>query len=366
MRKWVDEKPPIHLSTDDVGSHVGDTALVLVADHADVALLTPRGTPGVLDNPVGLGAVSAVTNSEDTVVEVGTASTVEDTTRVELEAHLVSLNSNSNGDDVDSVHEVSLSGGDIDVARDLDSGSAALARAVASSVGVVRLSADTTVLLDPLEGGVHETTVATLVTSRARAVNELLLRERDKLAVLDEVSTLNSTSGGESPAGAALTLVLDGGDSTARAPVKSISSDSRLGGSIPSSEVASELAVDVLELVHLSRELLGGEVTELVDSNSVGSITLSVVSKNEVEVLLENVVASEELRSLVLLVVLVNKASEEELVLLLGERSSRNRCSAKRNDGNDGNSNVGLHPGLLSLIYRQFNVLFSSRYFPAS
>jgi len=50
-----------------------------------------------------------------------------------------------------------------------------------------------------------------------------LLREGVKLSGLDEVSTLNGTSGGESPAGSALSLVLDWGDSTLGSPVLGIS-----------------------------------------------------------------------------------------------------------------------------------------------
>lgn len=52
-----------------------------------------------------------------------------------------------------------------------------------------------TVLLDELESVIHETTVAALVD--LVAVHELLLRKRDELAGLEEVGTLDSTSGGE-------------------------------------------------------------------------------------------------------------------------------------------------------------------------
>merc|ERR1719453_1211371 len=50
----------------------------------------------------------------------------------------------------------------------------------------------------------------------------MLLREGVKLSGLDEVSTLNGTSGGESPEGSALSLVLDWGDGTLGSPVDGV------------------------------------------------------------------------------------------------------------------------------------------------
>ena len=98
-------------------------------------------------------------------------------------------------------------------------GLGSLASAITSSVGVVALSGQTTVLDGVGEGVVHQTTVAALVTLRAGAVHELLLRQRDKIASGNLVGTLDRTGGGERPARAALTLVLDGGDGTLGTPI---------------------------------------------------------------------------------------------------------------------------------------------------
>jgi len=54
-------------------------------DEEDVSLQAPAGAPRVLDLPVVLARHSAVTNSEDTVVKVGSTCGIHDTTRVELE-----------------------------------------------------------------------------------------------------------------------------------------------------------------------------------------------------------------------------------------------------------------------------------------
>jgi hypothetical protein len=66
---------------------------------------------------------------------------------------------------------------------------------------------------------VHKTTIATLVALGLGAVNELLLGKGDEVASLDLPSTLHRTGGRESPAGSALSLVLNRGDGTLGSPV---------------------------------------------------------------------------------------------------------------------------------------------------
>jgi len=78
---------------DRVGCSLGETALILTTNHADISLLAPRIAPGVLDDPeveLGCGIIT-ITNDEDTVVEVLTARALEDTALVSLEDGLVGL-----------------------------------------------------------------------------------------------------------------------------------------------------------------------------------------------------------------------------------------------------------------------------------
>ncbi len=271
------------------------------------------------------------------MVEVSAAGRVEDTTGVELEAHARSLNGNGDGDELDSLEEVTLIAGLGGlVAGELDSGGAGgLADAITSGVGVVSTSADTTVLEDPLEGEVHETTIAALVTGGARAVNELLLGDGDELVGLVEPSTLDGAGGRESPAGTALALVLHGGDSTTSAPVERLIVLDLDLGEISGHLSAGIVVVGGLETEELGLELLSSVVTELVDGNGVRG-TLGVVSEDEVKVGLEGVVLGEEVSNLVLLGVLLDEASEEELVLLLGEGSGGSSSNQDREgDEND-------------------------------
>jgi hypothetical protein len=217
----------IKLSIKGKASGREDTALTTGAsagasEHEDVTGHTPVSAPGVLDLVVVRRARGAVADGENTVVERSAACwAVEHTAGVELEAVLVGLNGDrywlvgNSGDEggvrVDwHIGEAGDGGG---------SGASLLACAISAGVGVCRLSADTLVVNDVLEGIVHQTAVATLVALSAGAVNELLLGERHEGAGLDEVDTLNRAGGGERPAGAALALVLHWGDGTLGNPI---------------------------------------------------------------------------------------------------------------------------------------------------
>jgi len=196
-----------------VRSHVVDAALVLALDHADVALLSPGGSPAVLNNPVFLGARDRVADSQDTMVELSSASSREDTARVELEGALVSLNGDRDGGQGNSGDQSRLRALlNILEGFVLANGLASLlAGLVSGNIGVVALRADT-IGGDPSEGVVHQTAIASLVARAASAVNQHLFREGRQLLVLDEHGTLERAGSGESPARSALTLILDGGD----------------------------------------------------------------------------------------------------------------------------------------------------------
>jgi hypothetical protein len=134
------------------------------------------------------------------VIELGTALASEDTTLVEHD--LIGLNSDGgwllgNG----SRESIVIIDGDVSETGVLEGnlGSIVLALLVNSLVWVVRLELNTE-LLNVLEGLVHETTIATLVTELLGAINELLLREGEEVTILDGIETLKGTGGRESPA----------------------------------------------------------------------------------------------------------------------------------------------------------------------
>eukprot|EP00128_Syssomonas_multiformis_P003521 Colp12_sorted_trinity150504_noHs@28039 len=217
------------------GRRAGEhAALALLLGHTsleeDVAIHAPRRTPGVL-HLVVVGAVQgAVADGQDAVVQVGAAGSGEHTRLVQLEGGLVGLDGDGHGllsqgghhGGVGVLLHVSVGlGGDLGVLGALGVAGASLLGG-AGHVGVVSLSADTAPLGGPVEGGVHEAAVAAHVGAAVGlhvAVHKVLLGEGHQGAVLDLVSTLQSTGGGERPAGTARALVLDGGDGTLGGPV---------------------------------------------------------------------------------------------------------------------------------------------------
>lgn len=174
--------------------------LVHVSLDSDVAVLAPSGTPGVLDEPVVGSLVIAVSDEEHTVVEAGSAEPLHDASEVELPLKTSGVDSNGDWTLLEGLGKgLWVLGGDIGETGQLGDSTLGVASAVSASVWVGRLS----VHLGAFgigEGLVHETTIATLVALRGRAVNELLLREGLELVVLEEVGSLHGTGGGEGPA----------------------------------------------------------------------------------------------------------------------------------------------------------------------
>jgi len=189
---WADSS---HLDT-------ADTWAITDIGDLEVSVVTPGGAPGVLDEVVGLSVLGSVSNGEDTVVELSSASGgVEDARSVSLEGTLVGLDGDGGWSGLDGGLEGRLGvGGDLDVSGGLElSGVGGLgAGSVSSGVGVVGLELSHVGLV-PFEGTFHGATVATggadVVT-----VDEFLLGEGEESSGLDEVSTLHGTSGGEGPA----------------------------------------------------------------------------------------------------------------------------------------------------------------------
>ncbi len=75
-----------------------------------------------------------------------------------------------------------------------------------SQVRIRVLRVQALVVLDVLEGLIHQTAVAALVALRSGTVHQVLLAQRHQFACLPEVLTLHGSSGAEGPARATLTL----------------------------------------------------------------------------------------------------------------------------------------------------------------
>jgi len=196
------------------------TVVVVISDHLDVAVLSPPGSPGVLDNPVVFiaGSIVAVTNNQDSVVKTCGAAggLVVDSTLITREGRSSGINSNGDGTNsadclLQNLFIISLY---VDISCDL---SGVVGRVVAASVlpGIIRirgLSINATIGLDIFERVLLPASLAAIIPVRcSAAVNEVLLREGHESLGLAEPLSFERASGGEGPARPALSLVFDGG-----------------------------------------------------------------------------------------------------------------------------------------------------------
>ena len=188
---------------------------------------------------------------------------------VGLEDVLIGLDGDGKGlGGKSGLHLSDIIGRDESVSRHIDGGGALLIVSTSwdgtgtRDVGVGRLKLSLG-CLPVLESLVLPATVASVVGSGAR--NKLLLGERLKGSSADEVFALKSTSGGERPAGTALALILDGGDTTSSDPVDTGGVDERL---------VVDLVLFVLNSLALvaehARVLSVSPVRELVVTKGVG------------------------------------------------------------------------------------------------
>ena len=194
---------PSIISCGWVGGSVEDTALVVGGSDSNVTGISPAWSPGVLDEDEVLSVKGSVSDGEDTVIELGSASGGDDTGSVRLEGHLIGFDGNRDW----SVGKggFHLGGGSLlDIVESGDGtntgGFLIVARSNSSSSGSVWVGGLELEWsgFDVLESVVHESTIASRVLLGAG--DELLLREGFKGSSLDGISSFNGTGGGEGPA----------------------------------------------------------------------------------------------------------------------------------------------------------------------
>jgi hypothetical protein len=202
---------------------------------------------------------------------------------------------------------------DISVSRD---GSTNIGRVVSalsldSLIRVRSLGVNSSVADDVFESIIHQSTITSVVSERGRAIEQLLLGERDKVSGGDLVDTLGGSSGGESPASSALSLVLDSSDSTLSGPVNRGRGISGLGleGGRGLGDGGSEVHSSVLLVAHISHDIKA----------KFGLRVGSIPGVNIVHVVLENSISGLELSSSVELLERLHPIGEFILVFLFSE-----------------------------------------------
>jgi len=300
-RKKSAEVVAANLLGNDTHRIVLNTASVGATLDADVTVLTPGLAPRVLDNPVLGGALNTPANDGNTVIGRASiaARAVHDTAAVVVE--LGSIKSDGKRTILlDGSHHLLLvaSSEGVDALHlHLGLGSIKLAAALIALVRIVRLEHETTSALDVVHSiGRPATVTAVIVTI---TIDDLLLRERKKLVVLEEVGTLASNNSAESPAGTALLLILHVNNGTLLTPVK------RLGETISlldisATDVSRDLKrdavtllirelvpairssrIDLVELLSASHVLLEGGIADSLLTSTVGLAELGLVRDPE-------------------------------------------------------------------------------------
>jgi len=203
---------------------------------------------------------------------------IVDTTRIELEGLLGGIDGDGRWTNLPDGGEEGGLGSRWDVLEAGDSGTlvgSVVLASVRSSGGVrVRgLSVNSVVRDDVLESLVHKSTIATLISLGSRAVNQVLLRERDERTLLDFPGSLHRSRGREGPARSTLALVLNWSNGSLGSPVDG---GRRLGVDLLDGESRGKSGGGVRDAgnVHAivaCAELFAGHVRELVVSNSESS-----------------------------------------------------------------------------------------------
>ena len=250
-----------------------------LSSKSDVTLLSPRISPRVLHKPVIFSTISSISNSGDSVVEQ--TSWARSVVAVDTSGVL------HDGQSEDGDGDWSSGNGLLQLAFVLldvgEAGNAShlhllLVNAVAVDGSVRVLALDGGAILHPvLESVVHESSVATLVAEWSRTVDQLLLRERFQIVVLQEVSSFQTDDSGESPTGPASALILDRSNGSFGDPVDFISHFS-----FQMSVVSGSSDRHLVEPEVLGRELFLGHIGELVQTES--ETGFSLVDRFDLEV----------------------------------------------------------------------------------
>jgi len=308
--------------------------VLFVSGHPDVSVLSPAGSPRVLDDPIVSSAgIVTPTNSQHSVVQLRSRAggLVVDSRRVELERGLRSVDGNGSGSLGDGLLELVLvSGGNVLVSLQSGSrvGSVVLAVSVFSGVRIRGFGIDSLVVDDVLHGLGHQTSFASHVSFRGRAIDEVLLRERNEFLGGEEMASLSRSSGRERPARTTLSLILDSSNGSLGSPIE------RSGEGRYFKFLTGVLSIsgDFDSEVELS-EFSVGEVSQVVHGQ-LHSVVLGIDSVDVSLVSLEDGISVLEFFVIVRSSVLLHPLNEKSLVVLF--RSEGKSAGKEESDEDDG------------------------------
>ena len=169
------------LSASGITRRLGNTAHVLVADYANVSLISPLATPRVLHFVVVLTTVGAVTHDKYTMVQCSaTPGVIKHNTFVHLKCGLIGFDGDGYWADRGGSNQGFLVHfWDVLVPGNGDGALASLfvASHVGSFVRVRGFSAQSTIFNDKPKGIVHQAALAAVIPAGTVAIDEFLFRQ---------------------------------------------------------------------------------------------------------------------------------------------------------------------------------------------
>ena len=290
-----------------LGGGVNSTGLVSLGTlDADVTALSPSRGPGVSDEVVKLTVVLTVSNKLDGMVNIGLLHVTSGENTGLIEVPSTGVNGDGDGTDGgNGLHEGGVTVvSELGVSRDLGEGNdeVRVAVKVLSGVADVRvdpLGRETSVGHDAVVGDLSGTSRASTGSTAVLGVRgtrgDLLLRELNADSLRNKKLRLESLGSGKSPTRTALSLILDGGDSSLLSPVHAgrESVKAGLGKSVLLTVRDVHLGHSLVDRGTVSEhllELLGGEVGKVRHTVLVGK-SLGVVLLDGAKVVVEDSLA---------------------------------------------------------------------------
>jgi len=224
---------------------------------------------------------------------------------------------------------VLVSGGNVLVSLQGSSrvGSVVLAVSVFSGVRIRGFGIDSLVVDDVLHSLGHQTSFASHVSFRGRAIDEVLLGERNEFLGGEEMASLSRSSGGERPARSALSLILDSSNGSLASPIER-SGEGRFFKGLTNVLSVSRDFDSEIELSEFSI----GEVSQVVHGQG-HSVVLGVDSVDVSLVGLEDGISVLEFFMIVRSSVLLHPLNEKSLEVLFG--SEGKSASEEKSDEED-------------------------------
>jgi len=122
-------------------------------------------------------------------------------------------------------------------------------------------------LFDVLEGIIHETTIATLISKTTRAIDQVGLGETNQFTSSKSVLSFHRSGGGERPAGTTLTLVLDWCHNALGPPINACGKSRDIN--VDDVVSSDGLSCWLYDAEVISRKLLVGKISEFVHCHGI-------------------------------------------------------------------------------------------------